>query len=543
MSSLDNAVNELRRLDLLGTSLLAESAASSVGANTWPLPRPITAELEPVPRFDAETLLPDPLRAWIMDEAERMPCPPEFVAAAALVALSSIIGARCAIKPKSRDSWLVVPNLWGGIVGDPSAKKSPAWGAALKPMDCLIAKALEEHQAALSEFETVQVVFDAQKDAIEGRIREAAKKPTKGDPAVIARELRSHGEQAPDVPVLRRYKTNDSTVEKLGELLRENPAGLLVLRDELVGLIATWEREGREGERAFFLEAWNGNQSFDTDRIGRGHISIPNLCVSIFGGIQPDKLTVYLEQAAHALANDGMLQRFQLLVYPDPRRWEWRDRAPDKAARDAAYAMFEALAAFDPVSWGAAPADDFSRFPWFHFDDEAQTLFIEWSEDMHHRRMPKEDEPIIRQHLAKFDKLFPALALVFHLVEGAAQGVRGSVTRDAALRAAAWCELLEAHARRCYGLLKDGGLRASQALAAKLERGALEEGFTLRDVRRNQWRNLTTDEAIQAALDWLEDEDWLRGETSGGTGPGSGRRTVRYRINPAVKVGRKEGGA
>jgi len=25
----------------------------------------------------------------------------------------------------------------------------------------------------------------------------------------------------------------------------------------------------------------------------------------------------YLEQAAHALANDGMLQRFQVLVYPD----------------------------------------------------------------------------------------------------------------------------------------------------------------------------------------------------------------------------------
>jgi hypothetical protein len=82
-------------------------------------------------------------------------------------------------------------------------------------------------------------------------------------------------------------------------------------------------------------------------------------------------------------------------------------------------------------------------------------------------------------------------------------------------------------------------LRAAQALAAKLERGALEDGFTLRDVRRNQWRNLTADDAIQAALDWLEDEDWLMSESSGGTGPGSGRRTVRYRINPAVKGKRK----
>ena len=331
-------------------------------------------------------------------------------------------------------------------------------------------------------------------------------------------------------------------MEKLGELLRENPAGLLVLRDELVGLIATWDREGREGERAFFLEAWNGNQSFDTDRIGRGHISIPNLCASIFGGIQPDKLTVYLEQAAHALANDGMLQRFQLLVYPDPRPWEWRDRAGQGGERCGLRGL-RGAGGLRPVAWGAAPADDFAKFSHFRFSDEAQAVFIEWSGDMHRARIPNEDEPLIRQHLAKFDKLFPALALVFHLVNCAAQGIRGPVSKEAALRAAAWCEYLEAHARRCYGLLKDDGLRAAQALAVKLERGALEDGFTLRDVRRNQWRSLTTDDAIQAALDWLEDEDWLRSEATGGTGPGSGRRTLRCRLHPAILGKRNRGDA
>jgi hypothetical protein len=89
------------------------------------------------------------------------------------------------------------------------------------------------------------------------------------------------------------------------------------------------------------------------------------------------------------------------------------------------------------VAWGAAPADDFAKFPHFCFDDEAQTVFIEWSKDIHCGRMPNEDEPIIRQHLAKFDKLFPALALVFHLVDCAARGIRGPVTKEAALRAAA----------------------------------------------------------------------------------------------------------
>jgi len=523
--------NDLHRL--AGAKAVRAAIAKAAPAHpTWMPPGAIVAELRPVPAFDPDTLLPDVLRRWIMDEAERMPCPPEFVAAAALVALGSIVGARCAIRPKARDSWLVVPNLWGGIVGDPAAKKSPAWGAALRPVDQLVAQAQEAHRLAVADFEMAKILHDARAEALHDGIKKAARK---GDDATsLAGELRLHAEEEPAAPSARRYRTNDTTVEKLGELLRENPAGLLVLRDELVGLLATWEREGREGERAFFLEAWNGNQSFDTDRIGRGHISIPNLCVSIFGGIQPDKLTAYLEQAAHALANDGMLQRFQLLVYPDARRWEWRDRGPDAAAREAAFALFETLANFDPLAWGAEATDAATKFPCFRFDEDGQEVFIEWSRDLHLERLSAEDEPLIRQHLAKYDKLFPALALLFQLVEGASGGKCGAVSRTSALRAAAWCEFLEAHARRCYGLLKDDGLRAAQALAGKLRKGLLKEGFTGRDVRRNQWRHLTTDESIEAALDWLEDESWIRGETSGGTGPGSGRRTVRYSINPVL---------
>lgn len=530
-----------------GQSFLDGAAVRSlngIAGRIWPEPKPIQAPLHPVPAFDGETLLPEALRGWVLDEADRMQCPPDFVAAGALTALGAIIGARCAIKPKARDSWLIVPNLWGGIVGLPSAKKSPAIGAALKPLDRLIARAMEAHQADREAFEAERTVFEAMKDAIEARIKASAKaKDGKGENLDnLARELQGHRQQAPAAPVLRRYKSNDTTVEKLGELLRENPSGLLVMRDELVGLLASWDREGREGERAFYLEAWNGNASFDTDRIGRGSIFIPNLCVSIFGGIQPDKLVGYLEQAAHALANDGMLQRFQVLVYPDHSVWEWRDRVPAKEARDRAFAVFDALAEFDPEGWGAAPADDFAKFPNFRFDEAAQEIFIEWSTELHRTKLPGEDHPMIAQHLAKFDKLFPALALILHLVDCAATGQRGPVKVESALRAAAWCDYLEAHARRCYGLLADDGLRAAQALADKLRQGRLQDGFTARDVRRNQWRSLTTDEAVQAALDWLEDEGWLRAEEVGGSGPGTGRRTWRYSINPkALKTGKAGG--
>ena len=486
--------------------------------------------IKPVPTFDAATLLPAALQEWVTSEAQRMPCPPDFIATTALVALGSIIGARCGIKPKAKDDWLVVPNLWGGIVAEPSAKKSPAISIALKPLEYLIHEAAAQHKTDQQKIATEQTILKAKKEALEAKIKAAARDSKKGNLASLAAELQQYQQQLDEKPTLKRYKTNDSTIEKLGELLRDNPTGLLVLRDELVGLIASWDKEGRESERAFYLEAWNGLGSFDTDRIGRGSTTIPNVCLSIFGGIQPDKLIVYLEKASNALANDGMLQRFQLLVYPDTQTWEWRDSKPNQHARQQVTDIFETLANFNPIEWGAISPDQPGKPPYFCFDAEAQNCFIQWSINLHQNILANEEHAIIAQHLAKFDKLFPTLALIFHLIDCATHDPKPKVSLDAANKAATWCQYLEAHARRCYGLLIDDGLRAAQALSVKIKQGKLKQGFTARDIRRNQWRYLTNDNAIQAALDWLEDEYWVRATQT----QNQGRNTTRYTINPAL---------
>ena len=141
----------------------------------WPDPQPISAPLLPVTPFDAPTLLPNVLQEWVSDIADRMPCPPDFVAAAAVVALGSVIGARCAIKPKQKDDWMIVPNLWGAIVGSPSAKKSPAISEALKPLDRLAVMATDAYEKDKRLFETAEIVHDAKKEEIEKRLRDAAK--------------------------------------------------------------------------------------------------------------------------------------------------------------------------------------------------------------------------------------------------------------------------------------------------------------------------------------------------------------------------------
>lgn len=95
-------------------------------------------------------------------------------------------------------------------------------------------------------------------------------------------------------PIRRRYITNDPTVEKLGEILNQNPNGVLVSRDELVGLLRNLDKTGQEAARAFYIEAWNGNGRFTYDRVGRGTVDIEAAIVSIVGCIQPGPLRGYL---------------------------------------------------------------------------------------------------------------------------------------------------------------------------------------------------------------------------------------------------------
>lgn len=264
----------------------------------------------------------------------------------------------------------------------------------------------------------------------------------------------------------------------------------------------------------------------------RGSTTVPNLCLSVFGGIQPDKLTVYLEQSSNTLANDGMLQRFQVLVYPDPEKWKWTDKAPNREAREKVLDIFIQLSQFNPVEWGANETD-FDTFSYFSYSADAQQISIAWSQDLHQNRLPAEDNPLIQQHLAKYDKLFHSLALVFHLVDCAVNGKSELIKRESVLRAAAWCEYLETHARRCYALVADKGFRSAQALADKLKRGLLSDGFTARDVIRHQWRYLTKNESIVKALEWLESDGWVKPFKQNDIG----RPTTKYKINPAVKNG------
>jgi hypothetical protein len=119
------------------------------------------------------------------------------------------------------------------------------------------------------------------------------------------------------------------------------------------------------------------------------------------------------------------------------------------------------------------------------------------------------------------------------LVDCVDGGIGGPVSADAAERAIAWCQYLEAHARRVYQSVTDGATVSAGLLAAKLKAGALPNPFVARDIRRKGWAGLKGREEIEGALDLLVGLHWIAPELVLPKDNG-GRPTTRYDVNPAL---------
>ena len=366
----------------------------------------------------------------------------------------------------------------------------------------------------------------------------------------------------------RRFLTGDATHEKLAELLRDNPEGMGIACDELKRLLSSLERDGREDARGFLLEAWNGDGSYTSDRIGRGTIDTPALCLGLIGGIQPGPLSAYLRSAIRGgQGDDGFMQRFSLAVWPDVTgKWRDVDRWPDGEARRTAATIIARLASLNRskvLALGgecdAGDEADPAAVPFLRFTSDAHVLFLDWRTGYEARLRGGELSDVMEAHLAKYRKLVPSMALLCHLAEWAASDAiaeMGPIPLTAVRRALAWADYLESHARRLYAEEAEPAVPAAHDLAKKIVAGKLgrwDENldapafgmaaggvtvggarcvrFTLREVYRKGWSRLNTVEDAAAAIAVLVDHGWLAEVEVSGTG---GRDAYELTVNPSA---------
>jgi hypothetical protein len=226
--------------------------------NQWPKPdlRIVEDGRAPSPTLDDDAL-PAGWGEWITKEAAARDCPRDYLAAALIVAASAWIGNSRHVAVN--ETWREPPHLWIAEIGAPSTGKTPAQRPIIETCRVVERDAEPEWQAAIADHARLAEAAKAHDEQWCAEVRAATKT---GQPAPD----RPPGADAPDEPPRPRLVAMDATTEELQHLLSEQPRGLLYVRDELTGWFGNHDRYGGNGgDRAFFLEAWNGGSTSLTE--------------------------------------------------------------------------------------------------------------------------------------------------------------------------------------------------------------------------------------------------------------------------------------
>jgi hypothetical protein len=405
-------------------------------------------------------LLPDALERFAHEEGDLTGADPSGFAVAALVVCGAALPDHTQLQVKRHDpNWLEEARFWAALVGNPSTKKSP--------IILRVTKAIRLLDAALWH------TFMAEQE--------------------IYKNLSSEEREKHEPPKQKRLLLGDTTVEAAQEVLKDSPDGVLCIKDELAGWFGAMDKysgRGAAADRAFWLQAYDG-RSYVVNRIKRGPFVIPNLSVSLLGGIQPDPA----RRVSDDTVDDGLLQRLIPVIL-----------APAQADKDTptgnAGRRYDALI-------GELHERSRPRAP-LQLNDAA----LEIRQDLVRKHIElMKCEAINRKlaaHLGKYDGIFARLCLLWHCIEQPAEDL--IVTEHTARRVADFLQrFLLPHAMAFYAgtlALSDDHDRLTQIagyiLAKKLTR------ITNRDVQHgiNAFRGLER-QNIESVFDQLEALGWL----------------------------------
>ena len=521
--STKSVVSQLQTIDPSGLDLIDSDG------RLWTKPKALPDPLPEVMPYDSD-LLPACVDSAVADVAYRMQCPPDYVACAVLVAMGAVVGNRIGIRPKQEDSWLVIPNLWGCIIGRPSMKKSPSASFAENLIRWIEDRDRKRIEPMIADSKRDALLAEQKRKSMEKDLKKAVDDDqSESEQKRIASELVSIA--AIQAPTSRRIITTDSTIEKLIDMLNQHPLGMILWRDELVSWIRTLDREDQAGVRQQFLTLWNGYGRINVDRIGRGETVCESPCLSIFGCATPGGIQDYVQGALRGgRGDDGLLQRFQVTVWPDePSEVKVIDQKPDQLALQRVRDLFERLAGLD-VRGIADDQCEPSEIQWIRFNPPAQEVFNEWLASKTQRCRSESMPEAIESHLAKYDKLVPAIALLIELCDGSER----AVSKRSVQRAVGWVQYLESHAMRLYAVAACPERVVASPLLNRLIGWDKDRPIRVREIKHKGWRGLSDPKVIESTLEALEADGWLQSIEDGKTLRG-GRSTMTYFLHPEAK--------
>lgn len=456
----------------------AEPAPTAGGpAPTSRLPAP----WRPFPIF----ALPPPLRDFVAAASEALVVDGSMVALPLLSACAVAVGTTRVLRLRAGElGWQVYAIVWAAIVAASGTKKSPAQEVALRPLrklDDLAEKGFEEasqrHELAVTRYEAEL-----------------------GDWKKSGRKAGTMPPEKPEPPPHRQYICSDVTIEGLALVLKDNPRGVLVARDELGAWLGSFDAYTAAAKDA---QNWLELHRAGVVKINRKtsqQIRIARAAASVTGGIQPAEFRRLM--AKHI--EDGLLARF-LLTMPPAKEKVWTEAEVPNCVAVATGKVMQELTELEFGEDGEPIA--------LRLTDEAKRLWVAWYNE--HAGRQTEAEGPLRYAFAKIEELPARLALVFELVENRDARTIGEKSVASGVELARWF----AHeTERIYATWSEGPeARKRRELVESIQvRGGR---MTVRELQRGP-RQYRDPGKAKAALLELVQYGLARSETQYPEGPG-----------------------
>ncbi len=463
--------------------------------------------LPPYQPFPIRTL-PAPVNTFVEQGAQALGCDASFLALPAISILASLIGNTRVIRLKG--DWSEPSIIWSCVVGDSGTLKSPAIRLVMRGVWKQQKQALVEYKERLAEHEEKLNEF-----------KEAKQKQRKDTTIKVP-------DDPGPLPCEPRLVASDTTIERLCELLDQNPRGILLFRDELSGWLGSFTRykSGAGGNDVpQWLEMFHGSHVIiDRKTSEKKTIFVERAAVSVTGTIQPGILT----RALTAEYREAGLAARILLTMPPKRAKNWTEIEVDPLVRDAWETILAKLYALDFDTNQAGEKEPFA----VRLTPDAKRLWVEFYDQWAEVQAGTDGD--LAALFSKIEGYAPRFALIHHVVSNVATNGDSCdpiepVSMQAGIDLAKW---FASETSRIYGMFdEDEENRVIRLLVEFIRsRGGV---ITCRNLYRARKSKYGGQDEAEEALQTLVDKGLARWEDIK-SGTQGGRPTRRCVLLPSV---------
>jgi hypothetical protein len=269
--------------------------------------------------FPVDTLTP-PVAAFVREGAAATGCDAACLALPVLAVVAGAIGNARSIRLKEGMEEPCV--IWSAVVGEGDGRVTAALHKALAYLLSLQKRAVLDYRKLRANFE-----YDVK------RFRGPHQ------PAIDIWGLSQGHVETPKGPVLQRLLCTRMAVDRLAEILEENPRGVLVARDELNGWLASFLRS-RGRDPSWWLELHRAGALYFERTCGDRSVGyVPRAAASLTGALLPGTLS-------RVLKIDGPASRLAacfLLAMPPRGPMLWSPAVVDPATEGAFNELLDRL--------------------------------------------------------------------------------------------------------------------------------------------------------------------------------------------------------